>query len=63
VPTAGVIVARVKRVCLNTSNISHTAVVDVEILPASVLLIFTKHLGKLKVCVKYDHGLLECDSL
>ena len=28
-----------------------------------VLLILTKHLGKQKVCVKYNHGLLECDTL
>ena len=58
------IVAHVKCVYLTIHSISHTAVAaDLEIMPASVLLILTKHLGKQKVCVKYNHGLLECDTL
>jgi len=49
---------------LTMNSISHTAVAaDFEIMPASVLLILMKHLGKQKVCVKYNHGFLECDTL
>jgi hypothetical protein len=64
VSTNAVTVVHVKCVYLTIHRISHTAVVAyLENMPTSVLLILTKHLGKQKVCIKYSHGLLECNTL
>ena len=63
-PTNAVRVVHVKCVYLTIHSISHTAVIaDLENMPASVLPILTKHMGKHKVCIKYNHGLLECNTL
>lgn len=63
-PTNAVMVVHVKCVYLTIHSISHTTVVaDLENVPASVLPILTEHLGKQKVCFKYNHGPLECDIL
>jgi hypothetical protein len=62
VPTNAVTV--VHGVYLTIHSMSHTTVAaDLENMPASVLPILTKHLGKQKVYVKYNHGPLECDIL
>lgn len=63
VPTNGVTVPHVKCVYLTTQHITYSSSTVLEIMPASVLPILTKHLGKQKVCVKYNHGPLECDTL